>query len=168
MTDKVLYERDGRIARIVLNCPEVLNAIDDELPVRLAEAVARGDGDPDVHVMVLSGRGKGFCSGYDLAHYAAASAPNNVIQDMPWDAIKDYAFMWRNTEYFMSIWRAMKPVICKVHGFAVAGGSDIALCADMTIMAENATRHPFASGLTTVKSGKREKSRSADQSTRTP
>ena len=38
----------------------------------------------------------------------------------------------------MALWRAMKPVICKVHGFAVAGGSDIALCADMTIMAEDA------------------------------
>ena len=57
---------------------------------------------------------------------------------MPWDPIKDYAFMWRNTEHFMSLWRAMKPVICKVHGFAVAGGSDIALCADLTYMGETA------------------------------
>ena len=52
--------------------------------------------------------------------------------------MKDYAFMWKNTQAFMSLWRAMKPVICKVHGFAVAGGSDIALCADLTLMAETA------------------------------
>ena len=57
---------------------------------------------------------------------------------MPWDPIQDYQFMWRNTQHFMALWRAMKPVICKVHGFAVAGGSDIALCADLTIMAEDA------------------------------
>ena len=57
---------------------------------------------------------------------------------MPWDPMQDYQFMWRNTQHFMALWRAMKPVICKVHGFAVAGGSDIALCADMTIMAEDA------------------------------
>jgi enoyl-CoA hydratase len=57
---------------------------------------------------------------------------------MPWDPIKDYSFMWQNTQAFMSLWRAMKPVICKVHGFAVAGGSDIALCADLTFIAEEA------------------------------
>ena len=88
--------------------------------------------------MVLSGNGAGFCSGYDLVHYAASDGPNKVVQDMPWDPIQDYAFMWRNTEHFMAIWRALKPVICKVHGFAVAGGSDIALCADLTIMGDTA------------------------------
>ena len=46
--------------------------------------------------------------------------------------------MWANTQAFMSLFRAMKPVLCKVHGFAVAGGSDIALCADLTIMGNDA------------------------------
>ena len=46
--------------------------------------------------------------------------------------------MSRNTEKFMSLWRSHKPVVCKVHGFAVAGGSDIALCCDMVVMAEDA------------------------------
>ena len=57
---------------------------------------------------------------------------------MPWDPVTDYRFMWENTQYFMSLWRAMKPVLCKIHGYAVAGGSDIALCADMIFMAEYA------------------------------
>ena len=52
--------------------------------------------------------------------------------------MKDYAFMMRNTERFMSLWRSYRPVMCKVHGFAVAGGSDIALCSDMIVMAEDA------------------------------
>jgi enoyl-CoA hydratase len=135
---KVLYQRDGRIGRITLNRPEVLNAIDDALPVELAAAVAEADADPDVHVMVLSGAGRAFCAGYDLAHYADSTGPNQVTQEMPWDPIQDYRFMWANTQHFMALWRAMKPVICKVHGFAVAGGSDIALCADLTIMGETA------------------------------
>jgi len=135
---KVLFERDGRIGRITLNRSEVLNAIDDDLPTELSEAVARADADPNIHVMVLSGAGKAFCSGYDLAHYASSDGPNKVVQDMPWDPMQDFQFMWRNTQAFMSLFRAMKPVMCKVHGFAVAGGSDIALCADMTIMGDNA------------------------------
>ncbi len=88
--------------------------------------------------MVLAGRGAAVCAGYDLTYYAEQQGPNEITQEMPWDPIKDYGFMWRNTQHFMSLWRAMKPVICKVHGFAVAGGSDIALCADLTIMGESA------------------------------
>lgn len=135
---KVLYEKDGRIGRITLNRPKVMNAIDDELPGALSAAVAEADADPEVHVMILAGNGPAFCAGYDLTFYAERKGSNKVVQDMPWDPIQDYAFMWRNTQHFMSLWRAMKPVICKVHGFAVAGGSDIALCADLTIMGESA------------------------------
>ena len=135
---KVLYEKDGRIGRITLNRPEVMNAIDDDLPRELAAAVAEADHDRDIHVMVLSGAGKAFCAGYDLAHYAEGNGPNKVVQDMPWDPMQDFQFMWANTQAFMSLFRAMKPVICKVRGFAVAGGSDIALCADLTIMGDTA------------------------------
>ena len=137
---RVLLEKDGRIARITLNRPQVMNAIDDDLPVELAAAVAEADADRNIHVMVLSGNGRAFCAGYDMAYYAEQSsgAGNQVTQEMPWDPMQDYQFMWRNTQHFMSIFRAMKPVICKVHGFAVAGGSDIALCADLTYMADDA------------------------------
>ena len=142
MTTSVLYERDGRIARIVLNRPEVLNAIDNEIPGALSDAVARADADPGVHVMVLSGAGRAFCAGYDLKRYASGPEGGGegeyVGQEMPWDPIQDYAFMWSNTQHFMALWRALKPVICKVHGLALAGGSDIALCADLTLIAENA------------------------------
>ena len=137
---KVAYEKDGRIARIILNRPDVLNAIDDELPVELADCVARANADPGIHVIVLSGAGKAFCAGYDLAYYAQATGGggNAATQEMPWDPMKDYAFMMRNTELFMSLWRSYRPVIAKVHGFAVAGGSDIALCCDMIVMEDEA------------------------------
>jgi enoyl-CoA hydratase len=135
---KVLYQRDGRIARITFNRPEVLNAIDDDVPRELAAAVERADQDPHVHVIVLSGSGRAFCAGYDLTYYAEARNSRNVTKDLQWDAMKDYAFMMRNTELFMSLFRSKRPVIAKVRGFAVAGGSDIALCADMIVMAEDA------------------------------
>jgi enoyl-CoA hydratase len=135
---RVLYERDGRIARITLNRPEVMNAIDDQLPVELEAAVEKANNDPKAHVIVLAGAGRAFCAGYDLTYYAEAAGTNAGVQDMPWDPMKDYAFMMRNTERFMSLFRSYRPVICKVQGFAVAGGSDIALCSDLVVMAEDA------------------------------
>lgn len=135
---KVLYEKTGRIGRITLNRPDVLNAIDDEVPGLLSGAVAEVNADPDVHAIILSGNGPAFCAGYDLTFYAEGNGSGDVTQEMPWDPMKDYAFMSKNTEHFMSLWRSHKPVVCKVHGHAVAGGSDIALCADMVVMAEDA------------------------------
>ncbi|MEM8977786.1 MAG: crotonase/enoyl-CoA hydratase family protein [Pseudomonadota bacterium] len=135
---KVTFEKDGRIGRITLNRPDVLNAIDDDLPGELAACVSEANSDASIHVIVLSGAGRAFCAGYDLTAYAEAAGGNNVTQEMPWDPMKDYAFMMRNTEHFMSLWRSYRPVICKVHGYAVAGGSDIALCSDLVVMGETA------------------------------
>jgi enoyl-CoA hydratase len=134
----ILYEKTDRIARITLNRPEKLNAINDALPRELRDAIARANADDAVHVIVLSGAGRAFCAGYDLEMYAEKPRPVAYSQDMPWDPMVDYAGMSANTECFMSLWRSFKPVICKVHGYAVAGGSDIALCADMVVMAEDA------------------------------
>ena len=61
------YEVDGRVARLTFDRPEQGNSITPDTPVELADAVERADLDPRVHVIVLSGRGKGFCGGYDLA-----------------------------------------------------------------------------------------------------
>lgn len=138
--DSVIFEADGRIGRVTLNRPDVLNAINDRLPQALADAVQQANADPSIHVIVLSGAGKAFCAGYDLDFYAqSTSGPGSELtQEMPWDPIRDFAFMKRNTDLFMEIFRSLKPVICKVHGFAVAGGSDIALCSDIVIMSETA------------------------------
>ena len=135
---KVIYQRDGRIGRITLNRPEVMNAIDADVPNELAACVAEANADSGVHVIVLSGAGDAFCAGYDLAAYAQSSNSNQQYGDTPWDSMQDYAFMMGNTQKFMSLWRSYKPVIAKVHGFAVAGGSDIALCCDLVLMSESA------------------------------
>lgn len=81
----VLYAPDGRIGRITLNRPDVLNAIDDRMPQALADAVAEANADTGVHVIVLAGAGAAFCAGYDLTYYAqTADGPGrDVTQDMP-------------------------------------------------------------------------------------
>ena len=136
-----VVDAEARVATISLNRPERLNAIDGHMPHEIEACVAWANQDDQVHVIILQGSGRAFCAGYDLKKYSEGSpvggeaSPN---QDMPWDPTIDFKFMWANTQSFMSLWRSLKPTICKVHGFAVAGGSDIALCCDIVLMAEDA------------------------------
>lgn len=136
--ETLLYSVQDRVATITLNRPERLNAINAILPRELRQAVEQADADGSVHVIVLQGAGKGFCGGYDLVEYAEGEGEMHGSQAMPWDPTEDYAMMNGNTQDFMSLWRSRKPTICKVHGAAAAGGSDIALCCDMIIMADDA------------------------------
>jgi enoyl-CoA hydratase len=131
------YEVDGRIAHIILNRPDRLNAIDGAMPRELRGAVEMADGDDAVHVIVLSGAGRAFCAGYDLKRYAEGVSAG-IQEQMPWDPTRDLRGMKANTDAFMSLWRSPKPTIAKVHGYAVAGGSDIALCCDLVVMADDA------------------------------
>src|SRR4051812_15577118 len=130
------YEVDGRRADIVLNRPERLNAIDIHMPGEIRHAVETANDDPRVHVIVLSGAGRAFCAGYDLKEFAEGSAGHQ--RSPAWDPIKDYRGMRRNTDDFFTLWRSLKPTICKVHGYAIAGGSDIALSCDLVVMADDA------------------------------
>jgi len=148
------YEVSGRIARIELNRPERGNGITLEMPAEIAEAVEQANLDPGVHVIALSGRGKGFCGGYDLLESAeqkaagttwpAGSPMDPAVQfanhnpDAVWDPMLDFAMMSRNVRGFMSLFYSEKPVVCKVHGFCVAGGTDLALCADLLVIEDTA------------------------------
>lgn len=134
----LLYETRDRIATITLNRPDRYNAIDETMPREIRAAVEQAEMDDGVHVVVVRGAGAGFCSGYDLKHFAERAGELPGSQDMPWDPTLDFALMWRNTQDFMALWRASKPTIARVHGAAVAGGSDIALCCDFLLMAEDA------------------------------
>jgi enoyl-CoA hydratase len=137
----LLYEVEGRIATITLNRPDRLNAIARGMPQEIREAVETANDDNDVHVIVLTGAGRAFCAGYDLIDFAenksGAAGGQNTAKG-PWDPMVDFAMMGRNTQDFMSLWRSYKPTIAKVHGYAVAGGSDIAMCCDLLVMAEDA------------------------------
>ncbi len=150
------YEVQGAIARITLNRPERGNAITLAMPRELATCVERADLDSRVHVIALSGNGKGFCGGYDLVLAAErnmagldidapAGSPLDPAVQMKnhtpgetWDPAIDYQMMSRNVRAFMSLFFADKPVVCKVHGFCVAGGTDMALCSDLLVIEDDA------------------------------
>ena len=151
------YRVTGRIARITLDRPERGNGITLDMPRELSAAVERADLDPSVHVIALSGAGKGFCGGYDLVESAEqrmegvadsgrpeGSPVDPLVQqrnhdpNAVWDPTVDYAMMSRNVRGFMSLFHSDKPVVCKVHGFCVAGGTDMALCSDLLVIADDA------------------------------
>jgi enoyl-CoA hydratase len=134
---RLRYEVTGRVARITLDRPDRGNGITMEMPRELSELVERANLDSAVHVIALSGAGKGFCGGYDLVEYAESRMVNHD-PSQPWDPMLDYQFMSRNVRGFMSLFHSDKPVVCKVHGFCVAGGTDMALCSDLLVIAEDA------------------------------
>jgi enoyl-CoA hydratase len=161
--ETMTYEVTGRIARITLNRPDRGNGITGAMSRELADCVERADCDPEVHVMALSGNGKGFCGGYDLVASAERMGSRssegiegqelnqqpfsgldpkllakNHSPDEIWDPMLDYQMMSRNVKSFMSLFYANKPVLVKVHGFCVAGGTDMALCGDLMVIAEDA------------------------------
>src|SRR3954452_22955011 len=151
------YEVTGRVARITLDRPGSGNAITAAMPGELAAAVEAADLDPRVHCVLLSGAGTGFCGGYDLSDWAehllddvaadtadplpptaVAAQARNHDPRRPWDPAVDWQAMRRNVDAFMALARADKPVVCKVHGFCVAGGTDMALCSDLLVVAADA------------------------------
>src|SRR5581483_8437161 len=151
------YEVTGRIARITLDRPERGNGITLDMPRELAACVERANLDPSVHVLALCGRGKGFCGGYDLVVSAEGRGRDATGMEAPpgspidpgvvmanhlpgaaWDPTIDFAMMSRNVRGFMSLFHSDKPVVCKVHGFCVAGGTDMALCSDLLVIEDTA------------------------------
>jgi len=157
--ETMTYERDGRIARITLDRPERGNAITLAMPRELADCVERANLDPEVHVIALAGNGTGFCGGYDLEQVpdtSSASRPGvsgsaqgrspidpltiagNHDPSTPWDPVTDFQMMSRNVRGFMSLFHSEKPVLCKVHGYCIAGGTDMALCADLLLVDDRA------------------------------
>jgi enoyl-CoA hydratase len=151
------YERDGPVARITLDRPKRGNGITLEMPRELSVCVERANLDPEVHAIALAGNGSGFCGGYDLVASAermqegfgedeapAGSPLDPAVQaanhdpDRVWDPIVDFQMMSRNVRGFMSLFHSDKPVLCRVHGYCVAGGTDMALCSDLLVIADDA------------------------------
>ena len=132
------YEVRDAKAYLTLNRPERLNAIDDVMPGEIRAAVEQANADDAVRVIVVGGASRAFCAGYDLKQFAEGDVGDRWRQGEHWDPVRDYREMRRNTDDFMSLWRSLKPTIAKVQGYAVAGGSDIALCCDLLVLADDA------------------------------
>lgn len=138
MSRYVRYEEQGRVARVRLDRPGKGNALAEETPAAIREAVERAEASDEARVVVLEAAGDVFCGGYDLEAFAEEPRPTTGSQEMPWDAMEDYGHMKGTTEDLMSLWESPVPSVARVHGDAVAGGSDLALCADVVVMAEEA------------------------------
>ena len=91
------YALDGRVARVTLNRPQRLNAINDRMPGEIRRAIEAANADERVHVIVLAGAGRAFCAGYDLKQFAEGDPENRWTQGMPWDPMRDYRGMKANT-----------------------------------------------------------------------
>ena len=120
------------VRRITLNRPEKRNALNHALRGGILQALQEADQDPEILVMIVRGAGKCFSSGYDLGS-------GNEGQELPWFTPGGEGHWPRHvTQGWMSIWELSKPVIAQVHGYCLAGGSELATCCDLVYMADDA------------------------------
>jgi len=132
-TDIVLLDDPAPgVRRITMNRPEKRNALNHPLRGAILEALRDADQDPDVRVMIVRGAGPSFSAGYELTG-------DNGGQDYPFYTPGGEGKWPRHvTEGWMSIWELAKPVIAQVHGYCLAGGSELATGCDLVYIAEDA------------------------------
>jgi enoyl-CoA hydratase/carnithine racemase len=129
--ERVSVTVEAGIADVRLNRPDKLNAIDHAMFSALSEASAAVAGRADVRVVVLSGSGRGFCAGLDIASLADGGIPESIQK-----RTHGIANLWQHAVWG---WRELPvPVIAAVHGVAFGGGLQIALAADVRIVAPDA------------------------------
>lgn len=139
--DLVIYQVEDRIATITLNRPEKRNALSPGLRRGIVEALKKAEADDEVTVILLQGAGTAFCAGYDMNSYASGEAqfdrPDGYNRSplfeswtgqFPRSCLRDW----------MTIWDLLKPVVAKVHGYAVAGGSELMSMCDIAFVADDA------------------------------
>jgi enoyl-CoA hydratase len=143
--ESIVYEKERGRARITLNRPDKLNALTLKLLTELSEAVWEADNDRDVHCLIIKGAGRAFSAGYDLAGGDGA-VPVSRIEDRGANQYRGGASfdddawqMERSQRQRMALFDAHKPSIAQVHGYCLAGGTDLALLCDMVVAADDAT-----------------------------
>ncbi len=130
------YQASDGIGRVRLNRPEKLNALSRELQDELVDCMEQADDDPDVRVMTLRGNGRAFCAGYDITPpstpdaQAAAQAQRDNIR-------ADIHRLKRTPNTMNRILNLSKPVIAGIHGYCIAGGTDLAMHCDIVIAADD-------------------------------
>lgn len=130
--EHIQVENDAGVVRVTLNAPERRNAISSDMQAELVEAVEAAGRDASAGCVVIAGAGKGFSSGYDIGSGRmeggeAISLPRRTL---------DTVAMSRQ---WSRVWDATIPVIAQIHGFCLAGGTDLALNCDLVLVAEDAT-----------------------------
>ena len=137
--EMVLYSKKDGIATITMNRPKKANTLRLELIEAIDRCLRDANRDRDIRVIVLEGAGDNFCGGFDfsggLEHY-------DFIREDSYDPGLDVQVVTDSYQSyistFMGLWRGSKPTIAKVHGYCVGGGSELALCADLVVAADDA------------------------------
>jgi methylglutaconyl-CoA hydratase len=127
--EKIIYSVDRQVARVTLNRPDKRNALDNQVIFELADAVRRAGRDESVRVVLITGAGKDFCSGADLA------ALQRVSEATVMENVSDAR---RLAEFFIEMRRHPRPIIAAVRGRALAGGCGLATACDIVLAAESA------------------------------
>ena len=131
MLDAVLVERRGKIAYIIFNRPEKMNALNRDIFEGFDAALDELADDPEIGVVIIKGNGRSFCAGYDVsADNPERTKLNSVTADR--DRLEV------NVERWLRVWDFPKPVIAQVHGYALAGGTQLLTCCDIVVTAEDA------------------------------
>ena len=142
MTDykEILYEKQQGGVLITLNRPEALNAITRSMLKEFHQALDEAEADPEIRAIVLTGAGRGFCSGFDQATTSGRRRDMQWPQGMPTDmSTADLLNYWRKDDAkLMHIFELTKPVIGAVRGWAMGGGCWLALFTHITIAADDA------------------------------
>ena len=127
--ETILYDKKDHVARITLNRPDALNAINRTMVTELGKVLDDSETDRDVRVVVITGAGRAFCSGADLKFASEELTTSQAEQEF---------FRFANRVMMRRIETLSKPVIAAVNGYAMAGGFEILTVADLVIAAEDA------------------------------
>ncbi|MBJ40439.1 MAG: hypothetical protein CMD83_18625 [Gammaproteobacteria bacterium] len=151
---------DGRVGRITLNRPEKMNALSQELLFELNDALHDMEADHSIRVLILRGAGRTFSAGYDLTPSQGKGADGVVRSFKPTDEkgrrlmMSIRSGMQQITDIHMYFWNMAKITIAQVHGYAIAGGCELAMMADLVVAADDAQLgHPGLRGLGTSRTG---------------
>lgn len=136
--DNVLYEVDGPVVTVTLNRPSALNAISPGLENELHAALDAADKDPEIRVIILTGAGRAFCSGYDLSD--SNGTPRKLPPEVP---VGEYLRNWHETSMagvwkIIHLWQLTKPVIAAINGWTMGGGLWYSTACDISIASERA------------------------------
>ncbi len=125
----ILYITDGLIGKIILNRPEIHNAFDDLMIAELHSVLEQIENEPDIRVVVITGAGESFCAGADL---------NWMKRVKDWSYEKNFEDALKVAELMEKIYTFPKPVITRVNGTTIGGGTGIVASSDIAIASENA------------------------------
>lgn len=136
--ENILYEVKDRKAYVTLNRPEKLNALSGRLLQELNDALWEADNDTAVHLVILQGAGRAFSAGYDIGgNYRQGDQASGKVYRGGETLFDDSWRLERSQRLRMAIWDMHKPVLAKIHGYCLAGGTDLALLCDMVIAADD-------------------------------